>query len=321
MKQTFTLPALAAAALGLALQAVPAHAIPRTFVSATGIGTTCTRAAPCADFQTAHNATDPGGEVNCVTDGNYTGAGILTITKSITIDCGGVTATIFAGGVQSILIDTADVVVRLRNLTIEPGGTSSTGIRMTNGKALYVDKCVINGFNETNGRGISFAPTAGTARLYVTDTIISNNEVPDSGSGTGIQIAPSGSASAHVVIDRVRLLNSPSGINVNAPGSGQTIIVQVRNSVVSGGGQGIAVFSSPAGGVSSVTVDGSSSLLNFTGLRTSGPLSFILLARSTIMSNNVGLDTAGGGAILSYQDNQLTGNITDGSPTAVLSQK
>jgi hypothetical protein len=38
------------------------------------------------------------------------------------------------------------------------------------------------------------------------------------------------------------------------------------------------------------------------------------------MSNVTGLN-ASGGAIVSYQNNQLTGNVTDGAPTAMLSVK
>jgi hypothetical protein len=36
------------------------------------------------------------------------------------------------------------------------------------------------------------------------------------------------------------------------------------------------------------------------------------------MSNVTGLHPANGGSILSYGNNQLTGNIADGAPTATL---
>src|SRR2546429_7381431 len=72
-----------AAMLVSLLPATPAWAIPRTWVSSTGTGTTCTRAAPCASFATAQAATDAGGEINCVDAGEYNVGG-LDITKSIT---------------------------------------------------------------------------------------------------------------------------------------------------------------------------------------------------------------------------------------------
>jgi len=42
-------------------------------------------------FQVAHNATNPGGEINCVDPGEYGG---LVITKVITIDCSDVNAAV-----------------------------------------------------------------------------------------------------------------------------------------------------------------------------------------------------------------------------------
>src|SRR5262245_55475231 len=73
------------------LSATPSEALPNTFVASNGTGSTCSRVAPCADFQTAHNATNDGGDITCVDAGNYAPAGgfDLFITKSITIDCGG----------------------------------------------------------------------------------------------------------------------------------------------------------------------------------------------------------------------------------------
>jgi hypothetical protein len=156
-------------ALGILLVglAAPADAIPRTFVSGTGGGVTCTRAAPCADLQTAHDATDSGGELTCLDGGNFAGASIVTINKSITIDCGGGSVgTVFASGAQGFLINTAGVIVRLRNLTIHGGGGSSTGIRFTAGASLFVEKCLITNFTDTNARGISFAPTSGASTLF-----------------------------------------------------------------------------------------------------------------------------------------------------------
>src|SRR5262245_187484 len=71
--------------VGFLLSVTPTKAAPQTFVSGTGGGATCSLASPCADFQTAHDATDAGGEIICVNTTVQTGP--LTITKSIIIDC------------------------------------------------------------------------------------------------------------------------------------------------------------------------------------------------------------------------------------------
>jgi hypothetical protein len=44
----------------------------------------------------------------------------------------------------------------------------------------------------------------------------------------------------------------------------------------------------------------------------------MLVGNSTISSNGTGLNSVSGGHILSYQNNQLKGNISDGAATGVL---
>src|SRR5689334_17457059 len=106
--------------LGLLTFAIlaPAHAAPRTYVSTSGSGVACSRAAPCGDFQTAHNATDGGGEINCLDSGNFAPVATLSITKSITIDCGGTSSTVGTTAATGIQINGPGITVRLRNLSI-----------------------------------------------------------------------------------------------------------------------------------------------------------------------------------------------------------
>src|SRR5260221_8227560 len=81
--------------LAMCLQTTSAQAAPRTWVSNNRAGPndpSCPRSNPCSDFQFAHDATDNGGEINCVDSGDYSPFGTfslaaLNISKSITIDC------------------------------------------------------------------------------------------------------------------------------------------------------------------------------------------------------------------------------------------
>jgi hypothetical protein len=58
-----------AAMLVALLPAAPAQALNDTsFVSSTGGGTACTRAAPCSSFQAAHDATFDNSQINCLDD-------------------------------------------------------------------------------------------------------------------------------------------------------------------------------------------------------------------------------------------------------------
>src|SRR5262249_43505654 len=98
------------------------------WVASNGMDTNdCTRAAPCATFQRAHNQTDPGGQIHCV-DGklqcpdHHQG--------DHTIDCtatGGATA-LDAGSIPTIIINGNFVDVTLRGLYITGNGTGEAGI-------------------------------------------------------------------------------------------------------------------------------------------------------------------------------------------------
>src|SRR4051794_38525427 len=107
----------ALAAIGLLMSVAAAQALQQTYVSRTGAGTTCSAAAPCADFQTAHDATDTGGMIICLDE--VTQNGPLTITKTIEIDCHATHASIYGpSGGDAITINTAGVGVLLRGLDI-----------------------------------------------------------------------------------------------------------------------------------------------------------------------------------------------------------
>src|SRR5450631_89641 len=58
-----------------------------SWVSSTGSGTACTRAAPCQTFTTAQDATNAGGVISVLDPGDQFG---VVITKSLTIRAEGV---------------------------------------------------------------------------------------------------------------------------------------------------------------------------------------------------------------------------------------
>jgi hypothetical protein len=312
MKTTALLSAgLAATLVGL-LPAAQAQA--KSFVSSTGSGTTCTRAVPCNNFADAHDATEPGGEINCLDSGPFIGA---TISKSITIDCAGLAATALG-----FVVNGAGIVVRIRNLSFVRLG-SSFAIDFQNGAALFVENCIIQNKDVVAPAiGIRFRPSAGvTAKLYVSDSVISNNGLP--ADGGGIIIQPSGSGSARVVLDRIRVENNTHGIQAIGTGSTGAIVVQVRDSVVTGGiGNGIAAITMAGASPTGIVVDRSSSVSNAgSGILAQGSGALVHIGSSTVVGNGAGLNAASGGQILSYQNNQASGNAIDGAATGVLTVK
>jgi hypothetical protein len=322
MRKIVLLSAAVSAMLVAMLPGTPAQALiqslnDRSWVSSTGSGTACTRTSPCATFQAAHDVTASGGEINCADAGDFTSAN-LTISKSITIDCGG---TLGGHTSENIHVDGAGIVVRLRNLTLQGRGVGSAAINFINGAALYVENCAIFGWQGGVGQAIRFTPPDGvTATLHVIDSVINNNGLAASGGGIGI--TPAGSGSARVVIEHSRIEGNTYGIYAVGTGSTGVIIVHVRDSVVTSNVfDGIGAYTSAGHSTVSMTVDHTSSLLNGgNGILAQGSPAFIFLANSTVMSNTTGLNPSGG-TIVSYQNNQLTGNVTDGAPNAVLSMK
>src|SRR5664279_1389369 len=88
----------------------PAHAqATRTWVSGVGDDVNpCSRTAPCKTFAGAISKTASPGEIDCLDPGGF---GTLTITKAITIDCGGGVGgqlgSILASGTNGITISSS----------------------------------------------------------------------------------------------------------------------------------------------------------------------------------------------------------------------
>jgi hypothetical protein len=137
----------------LAVASLPttsAHAqATRTWVSGVGDDANpCSRTAPCKTFPGAISKTAAGGEIDCLDPGGF---GQVTITKSITIDCGTFTGGILttAGGTGVIVNAGANDKVVLRNLVIQGANgvnIAANGIRFLAGRELELDRVVVQGF-------------------------------------------------------------------------------------------------------------------------------------------------------------------------------
>src|SRR6476659_6335629 len=132
--------ALICAALVFGAASLRAQAT-RTWVSGVGDDVNpCSRTAPCKTFAGAISKTARNGEINCLDPGGF---GTVTITKSITIDCHEIFASILNAGLNAINIpfDNFTAVgetrktVRLRNLSLNGFDTGTNGIRITGGAA------------------------------------------------------------------------------------------------------------------------------------------------------------------------------------------
>src|SRR5262249_43368641 len=299
MMKLTVLPSAIGLLIALCLPTAPAQAqAASTWVASFGNdGNSCSRSAPCATFQGAHDKSLGGGEINCVDAGNFM---TVVITKSITIDCGGM-----FGGIRvedsitsGIAINASGINVRLRNLSIQGFVKGNHAISFLNGNALFVENCAIWGFNSPfGGIGIAFIPSAGSSQLYVSDSVIEGNGTSvQGGSGGGIVIKPSGSASVRASIDRVRVNSNIYGIFANGTGTTGVIAVQVHDSVVSGNSfGGISAYTAAGKGITSITIDRTSSTLNgAAGVLAQGAPAFAILSQSVVIGNGTGLSAVDG---------------------------
>jgi hypothetical protein len=224
------------------------------------------------------------------------GYGAFTITHAVSIIAPpGVYAgiSVFSGTGIRINAGATDTVI-LRGLTTNNQGTGD-GITFITGGTLHLEGCVVNGLNN----GISFL--AG-AKLEVKESIIRGNQ-------NGIIVEPA-SGTAEAVLDQVRL--EENGGNALAAREGSA--VTVRNSLASGNNIGFEAVSANAANVE-LDIENCEAFSNSTGIFAfsgSTGVATVRVSNSTVTHNDLGLNNAGGPALLlSRGNNTVEGNTTD----------
>jgi hypothetical protein len=296
MKRSSALFAGLLASLAMLAVASPASAqATRTWVSGVGDDANpCSRTAPCKTFAGAISKTATGGEIDVLDPGGF---GAVTITKSITIDGGGFVASVLnSGGISGIIINITggQGVVVLRNLQISGAGLTfgARGVRLI---------------------------TEGAKTLTLDNVRIQQQSV------CGV-CAEATTRPVKVVIDHSQIISNPGdGILVNAPTAGANGTqnrVTVRNSTISGNG-GAGVHLGPATNSSfKANALAFTSLIsdNADGILSDGVSARMHISDNDITGNNNGLRIANSGRIISFQNNRLNANNTDGVPTSTLGQ-
>jgi hypothetical protein len=258
----------------------------RTWVSGVGDDANpCTRTAPCKTFAGAISKTAPSGEIDCLDPGGF---GALTITKAVTIDCSGTFGSVLVSGTNAINVSAAagDKVI-LRGLSINGFGTGINGIQFNSGGQLSVERCFIARFT---GTGINVV-VSNSAQLYVTNTVISNNN-------SGISMQTTGQLLA--VIDHTNVFNvTTNGITT---GGAQGIAVNISNSHVATAQTGInAGGAGTAISIDTSTVEGTGTAMN---AAVSG--SVIRASNNLIYGNTTNFSFVAGGTIASTGNNRVT---------------
>jgi hypothetical protein len=299
--------------LGLGLPVAPAYAqLARTYVSAKvgNDGSDCNRLTPCRTFQVAHDKTLANGEITVLDPGGY---GAVTINKTISIinDGVGEAGVLVSGGAIGITISAgASDKVSLRGLTIKGiGFGGGNGIVFDSGKSLTVENCVIRNLTGSGvGTGILFRPNASSS-LAVSNTLVSDN------SGIGLQVRPAGAGiTVKAVFNRVGAYNNVSGgISVAGGSSTGTINATAVDSVADHNGVGFSVSSFTNQAATTLTVVRSVASNGIVGIRSLGAGAIARVGHSTITGNFTGIEDVSA-VLLSYGDNTIDGNGTNGTP-------
>jgi hypothetical protein len=291
--------------MALLISASPVRAQNTLFVSATGSDSNgCSENSPCLTFQGAYSKGSVS-QINCLGSGFY---GPVTITGSVTIDCGsGNVGNIVSSSTSGITINTsAAATIILRHLAMNglQTGTSADGIRASSffSGTLIVEDCMIQGYHF--GFGINFTANNSRGLLQVSNTQIFDNF-------TGMTVSPQGSIIASVTLNRVEVVaNLHDGVSLT--GTGVTAGT-MRDSVV-GENAGSGVI----GGSSQVffTIEESSIIANLVnGIQTTQANAFINVGSSTIGGNGTGVKATAGG-LISFGNNQMSVNAVNGSFTS-----
>jgi hypothetical protein len=273
----------------------------RTWVSGVGSDANpCSRTAPCLTFAGAISKTAAKGEISVLDPGGF---GAVTITKSISIISEGNIAGVLVSGTNGITINalTSDVIT-LRGLDINGLGAGIRGINVLAAGAVHVQNCHIYGFTQD-----ALQAAAGNTLVTVQDTVAHDN-------GRGFFFSDNVNAS----LDTVR--SERNGFGVRATGTGDVV---VRNSVMSGNtGNGIAAVSAGLGLVVNVTVDNTIASHNAgAGVLAQGPDASVNLSNTTIANNATGISAVSAGHVVSFGNNRIIANTTNGAPTSTIPQQ
>ncbi len=192
-----------------ALTHISAAQATRTWVS--GVGDDAnpgSRTAPCKTFAGAISKTAVKGIIDVLDPGAF---GAVTITKSVTIDGGGVEGNVLATtGVSGIIINAADTdVVILRNLQIDGADTGAVGVKILKAGAVYLENCHIKGFTT----GVDEANTS-TNGIQIT----LRNCVIKECLGVGVSLTPATTSSSVALIEKTTIQGCNQGLVVNPKG-------------------------------------------------------------------------------------------------------
>lgn len=286
----------------------PAQA--QNYASPAGTGTDCSAASPCS----LSSAISRGGLVNCINGGNAFIS--YNTANSLVVDCAGGEIFGSTGAAALTLTGTSSQVVTLRNLTFAGSGSAGAPpfIKVTGGATLIIENCKFDdegvfGFGNnaaSNAIAVQFLPSSPAAQLIIRDSVFKNNGVAPS-TGGGLQVAPTGSGSASVLLERVSFHYNVTSMVLN----GQVAATMKGSNVSASRSNGIII-----GSGATLDVTDSTLAFNVGAAITVATGGTARLSNNDIKNNQAGISNSGGQA-LTYSNNRIVGNGSNGTLTPI----
>jgi hypothetical protein len=268
----------------------------------------CTREAPCLTFAAAQTATLAGGEIDVLTPGDY---GALTITKSISIcnDGGVAGVTVLASSAITVQAGTTDVVL-IRGVTLNGADQNNNGVVVNSAKRVVIDNVLIENFGSA---GLDVAPSSGAVTLDLAGTTLTNN-------GSGMLVQPGSGARATVIVKHGRFAgNVGVGAQIDGTAGGTAVALIVDSAANENGGSGIVAVSGTGGSAVAYLMRDAVNLNASAGImsdQSAGGTANIYVGGSQLTGNANGVASGSGGALVSYGNNQVFGNGSNGAFTS-----
>jgi Right handed beta helix region len=278
--------------IGVLAAPAPAAALPRTWVASNGAdGNACSRLSPCGTLARAIQAADAGGEVSALDPVEL--AGPVTIDKSLTLDLRRTHATIRVSGTNGITVNagpTGRVVLRGLNIT-GAGQTGFNGIRVLQARTLHV---VDSNIHNLARNGILVDTQISTPRVTITRSRIHDN------GGNGVLVAPIPGSAVRVTLRGSELDDNMCGIAASSTGLDPSFDFG-SNCGTAGFGIAAAVINAFRNSIGDsekqgVFANGSGATVRMSANEVTGSLAA------------PALQAVGGGSILTYGNNFVTGN-------------
>jgi hypothetical protein len=241
----------------------------------------CTAAQPCYSFQHAHGVTNSGGTIKAMSAGLYTP---VDITKPLTIDGSGVAVIVVSPG------------------NTGSGQTIGIYVEFSSGGNVVIRDIAVH-------VGPDVDPIWGTGVSIEADTQLENVSVTGFATYGVFLNGNSSFLTAKNLVVSGDPTKGFTGIYMIAGGS-----ASMRDSVITGWQFGLYVLSAGC----SVVIERSEFSFNGTAVQASGT---VRTSDSVITGNTLGILAINGGQIVSFRNNLLAGNTTDGATPFSVSLK